>query len=144
MTCCVKQAVDRTPRTRHMFPALVQLIFCGQRQWIIMKNNLEDNIGRTFSDINYSTYFLNLSPKGKETKTMINKLDTYLILRGFPGSSVVKNPPREKKKSTFQAREASSIPGLGRSPVERTLSQLQYSCLGNPMDRGGGYSPWGR
>ena len=28
------------------------------------------------------------------------------------------------------------IPGLGRSPVEGNSNSLQYSCLGNPMDRG--------
>ena len=28
------------------------------------------------------------------------------------------------------------IPGLGRSPGERNGNQLQYSCLGNPMDKG--------
>ena len=30
----------------------------------------------------------------------------------------------------------SSIPGSGRSPGEGNGSPLQYSCLGNPMDRG--------
>ena len=29
------------------------------------------------------------------------------------------------------------IPGLGRSPAEGIDNQLQYSCLENPMDRGG-------
>ena len=29
-----------------------------------------------------------------------------------------------------------SIPGLGRSPGEGNGNLLQYSCLGNPMDRG--------
>ena len=28
------------------------------------------------------------------------------------------------------------IPGLGRSPGEGNGNLLQYSCLGNPMDRG--------
>ena len=28
------------------------------------------------------------------------------------------------------------IPGLERSPGERNGNPLQYSCLGNPMDRG--------
>ena len=28
------------------------------------------------------------------------------------------------------------IPGLGRSPGEGNDNPLQYSCLGNPMDRG--------
>ena len=27
------------------------------------------------------------------------------------------------------------IPGLGRSPGERNGNPLQYSCLGDPMDR---------
>ena len=33
-------------------------------------------------------------------------------------------------------QETGSIPALGRSPGERTDKPLQYSCLGNPMDRG--------
>jgi len=42
---------------------------------------------------------------------------------------VVKNPPAN-------VRDAGSIPGSGRSPEEGTGNPLQYSCLGNPMDRG--------
>ena len=43
------------------------------------------------------------------------------------------------KESTANAgdvREASSIPGSGRSPWEGNGSPLQYSCLENPTDRG--------
>ena len=39
-----------------------------------------------------------------------------------------------------------SIPGSGRSPGVGNGNLLQYSCLGNPMDRERslvGYSPWG-
>ena len=50
-------------------------------------------------------------------------------MMGFPGTSVVKNPPAH-------AGDTGSIPGLGRSPGERNDNPLQYSCLGNPMDRG--------
>ena len=35
-----------------------------------------------------------------------------------------------------QERDAGSIPGSGRSPGEGNGSPLQYSCLGNAMDRG--------
>ena len=49
--------------------------------------------------------------------------------KGFPSGSVVKNPPAN-------AGNVSSIPGLGRSPGGGNGNQLQYSCLGNPMDRG--------
>ena len=48
---------------------------------------------------------------------------------GFPGGSVVKNP-------TANAGDVGSVPGLGRSPGEGRGNPLQYSCLGNPMDRG--------
>ena len=48
---------------------------------------------------------------------------------GFPGGSVVKNPPAN-------AGDKGSIPGLGRSPGERNGNSLQYSSLGNPTDRG--------
>ena len=48
---------------------------------------------------------------------------------GFPEGSVVKNPPAN-------AGNAGSVPESGRSPGEGNGSPLQYSCLGNPMDRG--------
>ena len=43
------------------------------------------------------------------------------------------------KESTCNAEEAGDvglIPGLGRSPRGGHGNPLQYSCLGNPMDRG--------
>ena len=47
----------------------------------------------------------------------------------FPGGSAVKKKPAN-------VRHTSSIPGSGRSPGEGDGNSLQYSCLGNPMDRG--------
>ena len=40
------------------------------------------------------------------------------------------------KDSACNAEDAGSIPGSGRSPGEGNGNPLQYSCLGNPMDRG--------
>ena len=48
---------------------------------------------------------------------------------GFPGGSVVKNPPAN-------AGDTGLIPGWGRSPEGENGNPLQYSCLGSPMDRG--------
>ena len=45
---------------------------------------------------------------------------------------VVKNQP----VNAGDARDAGSIPGLGRSPGEGNVNPLQYSCLENSMDRG--------
>ena len=40
------------------------------------------------------------------------------------------------KGSPCNAGDRSSIPGSGRSSGEGNDNLLQYSCLGNPMDRG--------
>ena len=36
----------------------------------------------------------------------------------------------------LQFNQILNMPGLGRSPGEGHDNPLQYSCLGNPMDRG--------
>ena len=51
------------------------------------------------------------------------------LYQGFPRGTVAKNPPA-------RARDAGLMPGSGRSPGEGSGNPLQYSCLGNPMDRG--------
>ena len=40
------------------------------------------------------------------------------------------------KESAYNAADAGSILGLGRYLGEGNNNPLQYSCLGNPMDRG--------
>ena len=40
------------------------------------------------------------------------------------------------KEYTCNAGDVGLIPELGRSPGEGNGNPLQYSCLGNPMDRG--------
>ena len=53
----------------------------------------------------------------------------YLCELGFPGGS-------DGKESACNAGDLGLIPGLGRSPGEGNGNPLQYSCLGNLMDRG--------
>ena len=52
-------------------------------------------------------------------------------LGGFPGGSAVKN-------TLVNTGDVGSIPESERSPGGRNDNPLQYSGLGNPMDRG----PW--
>ena len=51
---------------------------------------------------------------------------------GFPGGTMVKNPPAR----AADARDGGLILGLGRFPGEGNGNPLQYSCLENFMDRG--------
>ena len=49
------------------------------------------------------------------------------------------------KNLPARAGDAGLIPGLGRSSGEGNGNPLQYSCLGNPMDKkelGGLWSMW--
>ena len=49
-------------------------------------------------------------------------------VKGFPGCSVVKNPPAS-------AGDAGLFPGVREIPRGGSGNPLQYSCLENPMDR---------
>ena len=80
-----------------------------------MKNNLknlEDNIS-----------------KYKKVKTIFFLQYILCNPRDFPGGS-------EDKESTCNAGDLSLSPGSERYPGEGYGNPPQYSCLGNPMDRG--------
>ena len=61
--------------------------------------------------------------------TLLKRLSSSKTVPGFPDASVGKNPPAE-------AGDVGLIPGSGRFPGEGNGNPLQYSCLGNHMDRG--------
>ena len=62
-----------------------------------------------------------------------------MLSLAFPSGSVVKNTPANTGDSGL-------IPEVGRFPGEVNGNLLQYSCLGNPMDRGAWWAtvPQGR
>ena len=65
-------------------------------------------------------------------KIIIRKHFNFSMLnmaQGFLGGS-------NGKESACNAGDPGSIPGSGRSPGEENGNPPQYSCLGNPMDRG--------
>ena len=57
---------------------------------------------------------------------------TGITFKGFPGGSVVENPPT----NAGDTGDMGLIHELGRSPGEGSDNLLQYSCLENSMDRG--------
>ena len=56
--------------------------------------------------------------------------------QGFPGGP-------DGKQSACNVGDPGSIPGLGRSPGQGNVYPLQYSCMGNSMDRVHGVQPMG-
>ena len=58
-------------------------------------------------------------------------MDTVIVTR-YELMLVVKNMP----PNVGDARDRSSIPGLGKSRGGGPGNPFQYSCLGNPMGRG--------
>ena len=50
---------------------------------------------------------------------------------GFPGDTVVKNPPA----NAVDSRDARSISKTRKFPGGGSVNAFQYSCLGNPIDR---------
>ena len=99
---------------------------------------------RNISSCGLPQYFSNegstLPMQGTQVRSLVGELRSYKwcdlakihIWRGFPGSSVVKNP----LANAGDAGDGGSIPRLGRCLGGGNGNPLQYSCLGNPMDRG--------
>ena len=80
------------------------------------------------SSIGVTALLLETSPKKKKK----------IKRRGeFQGKTVIVLPWwLSDKESTCKAGDTSSIPGPGRPPGEGSGNPLQYSCLGNPTDKG--------
>ena len=58
-----------------------------------------------------------------------NNIHVRIYIWGFPGGTVVKNPPGNEGDKGLN-------PEPKRSPGGGNGNPFQYSCLGNPMDRG--------
>ena len=70
---------------------------------------------------------------GRNVQSVWRTIGKYLKkAEVFPGGSVVKNLPAK----AGDTRDSGLTPALGRSPGEGNGNPLQYSCLGNLMDRG--------
>ena len=63
-----------------------------------------------------------------QTSFHVSFTSTYHLNMVFLGGS-------DNKESACNAEDSGFIPGLEKSPGEGNGYPLQYSCLGNPMDR---------
>ena len=98
--------LDRT--AEHMILKICQCLCDGQR-------------GKSF-------YNQHPSQDIEDKSTILQKQKPYLCM-SFPGGSVIKNLPANEGDS-------GSNPESGRFTGEGTGSSLQYSCLGNPKNKG--------
>ena len=73
---------------------------------------------------------------GNKLNPRMKHIGRVFVFWGFPGGTVVKNPPA----SARDARDVGSIPGSRRSPGGGNGNPLQYSCLKNSMDGGAWWS----
>ena len=64
-----------------------------------------------------------------QSRTRLKRLSSSSMHADFLGGSVVKHLPANEG-------DVGSIPALWRSPRKGNGNPLQYSCLGNPRDRG--------
>ena len=98
--------------------------FLKWKTWICCTHNYLHNIYIVFAII----YILCIRHY-KSSRDNLNHTGGYTLILGFPGGS-------DCKESACRVGDPGSIPVLGRSPGERNVNLLQYSCLENPMDRG--------
>ena len=88
----------------------------------------------------------NISINSKKPESHLHPTTLLLLLKSLIKyfcflciTSVFNDPSQTEfisKQSTCQAGDPAMIPGSGRCPGEGNGNPLQYSCLGNPMDRG--------
>ena len=95
--------------------------------WILFKLELEPN--------NVNIYFVYTGTFSRRYSTLgdldlgnLREIKETFCL-GASQVAVVKNSPAN-------AGDVGSVPGLGRCSGGGNGNPLQYSCLGNPMDRG--------
>ena len=74
--------------------------------------------------------------KGTPKKTTHDFRNRYSCFFCFPHVSLVFPGGSEVENLPANAGVEGSIPGSERSPGDQNGNPLQYSCLGNPMDRG--------
>ena len=79
---------------------------------------------------NVSLVIIHTGGKSKVNSKSLPSTAAHHSTVGFPYRSV-------GKETACNAEDQALIPGSGRSPGEGNGNPLQYSCLKNPMDRGG-------
>ena len=151
--CCYNLAADKAVGTLCWWTITIQVL--SQGNWSHWRKRWESQKGR---GSNHQVLSAHISAQALDHRCVVQILVTQLKTEnlnwdwsccplsvictvyppemGFPGDLVVKNLPAKKKNLPANAGDLGSIPRSGRSPGEGNGNPLQYSCLGNPTDRG--------
>ena len=110
-----------------------------------MSDILEPEKSYTLPRHNGSHSYIPLSPSLGDRYNIKEERRKEKFLPAFQIDRTYDSGSSEVKVSAYDVGDPGSIPGSGRSPGEGSGNSLQYSCLGNPVNRekaGGLYSPW--
>ena len=83
--------------------------------------------------VNSLPKFISILPASPSNSYPVLSFACHSLYIGLPRAQPIKNLPASAGDN---ARDAGSIPGVGRSPGGGHGNPPQYSCLENPMDRG--------
>ena len=98
------------------------------------KKLLEENTGKTFSDINRTNVFLQQFPKAKEIKPKINKWD-LIKLKSFCTAKETINKTK-RQHTEWEKIFANDVTNKGlRSKIHKGLIQLNMEKTNNPIKK---------
>ena len=97
----------------------------------IQNENDSESLPVSHPNCGFYKYTHSVTNTLKDFKKRLSNLTLLLIPLQF-----LKSTSADGKESVCNAGDSGLIPGSRRSPGEGNGNPLQYSCLGNPMDRG--------
>ena len=95
---------------------------------------VEENVGKTFSDINLTNVFLGPSPKGTAIKAKINQWDLIKLTSFCIAKETIKKRKRQPTKWEKIVSNDATDKGL-ISKIYKQLIQLNSKKTNNPMEK---------
>ena len=100
-------------------------------QWDKGEDHIHTPFNQVLSPNEFRSYYVVIQVNFGKKSFVSSEIFFFWGLKIRGASQVVKNPPA----NGGYVSDTGLIPGLGRSPGGGNGNPLQYSCLGNPMDR---------
>ena len=84
---------------------------------------LEENTGKTFSDINHTNVFLGQSPKAIKIKTKINKWDLNKLTSFFTAKETIKKKKEERKRQPTEWEKIAANDATNKGLISKIYKQ---------------------